>query len=299
MSRLNLFSISTVSLFTLACAEVPTLSIGGEPLPEQSSALASASEAPQKGAGGRAVQVPSASSPTLNIGDLDLDRAEEEQPTPVQLRPLYPFIPRRGDSPEPPPVEDEVEEPTTSEPSDPPVSLELRPGDLCSYSVATWAEGCQSSKDPGCMLQGEDFKVSYPDALVIGQAPLQITLSSIDAVAQALPPTLDAAPLTESLIDPSNAKVDALSGELIALALNMEISALGLVGNASLEELRITMGPFEGELVHTVYQDMSALLSGDEMALERYGMDIEALTDALADINAAGEDCVPSELLKR
>ena len=299
MSRLTLFSVSAVSLFTLACAEAPTLSIGGEPLPEQSSALASASEAPQKGAGGRAVQVPSASAPALNIGDLDLDRAREEQPTPALIRPLYPLIPRRGDAPEPPPVEDEVEEPTASEPVAPPHSAELRPGDLCSYSVTVWAEGCQSSKDPGCMLQGEDFKASYPDALLIGRSPLQISLSSIDAVAQALPPTLDAAPLTESLFDPSNTKVDALSGELIALALNMEISSLGLVGSASLEELRVTMGPFEGELVHTVYQDMSALLSGDEMALERYGMDIEALTDALADINAAGENCVPSALLKR
>lgn len=299
MSRLNLFSISTVSLFTLACAEVPTLSIGGEPLPEQSSALAAASEAPQKGAGGRTVQVPSARSPGLDIADLDLDRAQEEQPTPVQFRPIYPLVPRRGDTSEPEQVEEEVEEPTTSEPSAPLPSLKLRPGDLCSYSVATWAEGCQSSKDPGCLLQGEDFKASYPNGLVIGQAHLQISLSSIDAVAQALPPTLDAAPLTESLFDPINAKVDALSGELIALALNMELSALGLVGNARLEELRVTMGPFEGELVHTVYQDMSGLLSGDEMALERYGMDIEALTDALADINAAGEDCVPSELLKR
>jgi len=149
------------------------------------------------------------------------------------------------------------------------------------------------------MLQGEDFKASYPDGLIIGQAPLQITFSSIDAVARALPPALDAAPLTEPLFDPNNTKIDALSGELIALALNMELSARGMVGNTSIEELRVTMGPFKGELVHTVYQDMSGLLSGDERVLERYGMDIEVLTDALADINAAGEDCIPSGLLER
>ena len=297
MSRFNLFSASTIALLTVACAEVPTLSIGGEPLPASSSTLtASSSGKSRQGQSAIAEQAPEHYLPSIDLEAL----SQEQAPPSINFAPVHPILPRQAPGPEQEPERIE-EEPTVPEQIEEELELptELGAGDLCSYSVSAWASGCKESKDPGCLLQGEDFKASYPDGMSIGRAPLQVTLSDMIAVASALPPQLDAAPLTESLIDPSNLKVDALSAELIALTLNMEISARGMVGSAHLEELRVADGPFAGDLVYTVYEEMNGLLSGDDSALERYGMDIDALTEALAEINAAGEGCTPSGLLKR
>ena len=283
MSRVTLISTSTLALLTVACAEAPSLSIGGEPnrhyeesTPAQfmnpsdvtPSVKSSVNEVPEL-----ELSVPAAPQPTLRGGSAEL----------VVSGPI-------------PSLEGEVsreqlgqEDGASALAPAAPEALEM--GDVCSYSVADLAEPCTSSGEVSCSLEGDSFKSLYPAGLVVGEGSLQVTINDVTALNNALPAQLDAAPLTESLIDPSAAELDKLSAELVALTLNIELARQGLAGHLSLEELRITDGPFAGETVHTVHGAMSALLAGDEAALERYGMDIDALTNALADINEAGRGC--------
>ena len=294
MSRVTLISTSTLALLTVACAEAPSLSIGGEPsrhYEEQAPAQfinpsdvtpnvkRSVNEAPEL-----ELSLPAAPQPALREGSAELVLSGS-------LPSLEGEVTRE--------VFGQEDGAPALAPAAPAAPEALEVGDVCSYSVADLAEPCTGSGEVSCSLEGDNFKNLYPAGLSVGEGALQVTINDVTALNNALPAQLDAAPLTERLIDPSAAELDKLSAELVALTLNIELARQGLAGHLSLEELRVTEGPFAGETVHTVHGAMSALLAGDEAALERYGMDIDALTNALSDINEAGRGCAAPVTLSR
>jgi hypothetical protein len=284
MSRLTLISTSTLALLTVACAEAPSISIGGEPTRSEESQSALNFIAPGE-------LTPSFAAPEAQPSSSLL-----EIPAPVAPQPML----REGATALTGAAlsgshEEAISRAELALEADAPALVPsaegLEVGDVCSYSVADLAAPCTGSGEVSCGLEGDSFKNLYPAGLSVGEGALQVTINDVTALNNALPAQLDAAPLTESLIDPSAAELDKLSAELVALTLNIELARQGLAGHLSLEELRVTEGPFAGETVHTVHGAMSALLAGDEAALERYGMDIDALTNALAEINEAGRGC--------
>ena len=281
MNRSPLLTSCALSLLTFACAEAPSISIGGEPVSAASASAAGVQAHSTKGDASRNVATQSEHIAQLD-GELQGRIAEVAGLGPIRLE-----IPA-GVAVVPAPSELEVPAEMPERASAP---VELQAGDVCTYSVAELATGCTSSKDPACLLQGEDFKTAYPEGLVIGVGAMTVTFSDMEALSAALPPALDAAPLTESLVNPKAAEMDALSAELAALTINVDLSTEGLIGRYPLDALRITNGPFAGELVHTVQMVAGEVLAGDEASLERYTMDIEALTTTLAKINMAGAGC--------
>jgi len=290
MSRLTLISTSTIALLTVACAEAPSLSIGGEPerhyeQQTQVNFISPSSTVPT-------LTIPeqeqgSINQPSPTLSGLTIQEGAMELPMPSDLSSLEENAEQEHLG-----QQEGARETAPVEPSD------LIAGDVCSYSVAELAAPCTGSGEVSCLLEEDGFKNLYPAGLTVGEGSLQVIINDVTALNNALPAQLEAAPLTETLIDPSAEELDALSAELVALTLNIELARQGLAGHLSLEELRVSEGPFAGETVHTVHGAMSALLSGDEAALERYGMDIDALTTALAAINNAGSGCAAAGGLK-
>jgi hypothetical protein len=286
MNRSPLLTSCALSLLTFACAEAPAISIGGEPVSAESASTAGLQTHSTKGDASRSVAAESEQVAQLD-GELQGRIAEVTGLTPIRLE-IPAGVAVGGEELAPAPSELEA---SVGAPERASAPVELQAGDVCTYSVAELATGCTSSKDPACLLQGDDFKAAYPEGLVIGVGAMTVTFSDMDALSAALPPVLDAAPLTESLVNPKAAEMDALSAELAALTINVDLSTEGLIGRYPLDALRITEGPFAGELVHTVQMVAGEVLAGDEASLERYTMDIEALTTTLAKINMAGAGC--------
>jgi choice-of-anchor A domain-containing protein/uncharacterized repeat protein (TIGR01451 family)/TQXA domain-containing protein len=126
------------------------------------------------------------------------------------------------------------------------------PGTCDTRGFTTFTQGGWGSPSNSCPGKIRDlyFSTVFPSGLVVG-GTYKLTLTSATAVKDYLPDGGTAAAYTQNYTNPTSS-ISVLSGQLVALKLNVAFSAAGKLGSNStkLGELVIASGPFVGKTVN-------------------------------------------------
>ncbi len=156
--------------------------------------------------------------------------------------------------------------------------------DLKGYTTFTqggW--GSTSNSSPG-KIRDQYFSTVFPGGLVIGNANgnYNLTLTSASAVKDYLPDGGTATAFTQNNTNPTGF-INVLSGQLVALKLNISFSAAGVLGSntTKLGDLVILSGPFNGKTVSQMLALAEIAISGGSLN----GYTFSQFNDAATAIN--------------
>ena len=167
--------------------------------------------------------------------------------------------------------------------------VKFRDGEYCTYNQAGWVGA--ASRSVGESFD-DNFDFVLPSVLLIGGTP-SVTFSSPSALRFFLPATGAPGRLTQSLLDPYKTSAGRLTGEVVALKLNLVFGTAGLLpaSSGSIGVLTLSgMGnAFDGATVGQILTLAEEVLStGKSFGV---GIDYKLLSDTLHRINAAFSGC--------
>ena len=157
------------------------------------------------------------------------------------------------------------------------------PGGCDTKGFTTFTQGgwgSPSSSTPG-KIRDTYFKTVFPLGLNIGIGHI-LTLTSAGAVKDYLPDGGTVSLYSKDYTNPSS-KISVLSGQLVALKLNVEFSSAGYLGtnSSSLGHLQIAAGPFSGKTVNDFLALAEQAIGGGSLN----GFTLSQYNDAATSIN--------------
>jgi hypothetical protein len=166
-------------------------------------------------------------------------------------------------------------------------------GDVVTFTQVAWG----TSGSPAAMLLSSRFFSIYTAGLVEigipGAAGFSAVFTAPSSIVTYLPASGPLGPLTNDLIDPSSTSSGAFGGEVLALTLNVDFSALtGGTAGIPLSSLRIcgvTPSALSGTTVASFLALANTLLGGGTS-----GVSIDQVTPIAAQINSAFTGGAPS-----
>jgi choice-of-anchor A domain-containing protein/uncharacterized repeat protein (TIGR01451 family) len=147
-----------------------------------------------------------------------------------------------------------------------------------TFTQGGW--GSPSNSAPGT-IRDQYFSSVFPSGLVIGST-FKLTLTSALAVKNYLPDGATSAAYTQNYTNPTS-HISVLSGQLVALKLNVAFSAAGDLGSNStkLGDLVIGSGPFLGKTVSQFLALAELAIGGGSLS----GFTLSQYNDAATSIN--------------
>ncbi len=147
-----------------------------------------------------------------------------------------------------------------------------------TFTQGGW--GSPSNSAPGA-IRDQNFSTVFPSNLVVG-GTFKLTLTSASAVKNYLPDGGTAAAYTQNYNNPTS-HINVLSGQLVALKLNVAYSAAGKLGSniTKLGDLVIASGPFIGKTVNQFLALAETAIGGGSLN----GFTLTQYNDAATSIN--------------
>ena len=129
-----------------------------------------------------------------------------------------------------------------------------------TFTQGGWGTNCFGG-NPGC-IRDAHFNTVFPSGLIIG-CNNTLTLTTSQAVADYLPDGGTPNVYTQNYVDPTS-QISVLSGQLVALKLNVKFDAMGFLGinPTHLGSLVIATGPFSGMTVNAFLTQAEKAIGG-------------------------------------
>lgn len=180
-----------------------------------------------------------------------------------------------------------------------PAPVAFRDGEVCLVPSTAWGATCGAESPAGC-LRDQAFETLYGEAGVeVGFNGNVVRFTQPEWLSKALPGEATPVILDKAYVDPEADQLNRLAGELIALRMTVDFNAMGLLGTASLADAIVVVGPLAELSVVEVLEMGEWALGGFTDKMERRGLDLNGLTEALVVVNHMAPDCqAPSDLAR-
>ncbi len=163
-------------------------------------------------------------------------------------------------------------------------------GEYKTFTQGGWGSPPAGS-NPGQVLAGS-FATVYPNGLKVGVTGKSMTFTSSNAVSVYLPAGGAPGTLTADLVDPPSSSAGVLGGQVVALRLNVDMSAAGVTGDPMGGlKLANTGTSLDGKTVTEILAAAEQALGGGALPS---GYTLASLNDLVTNLNEAFTDSVPS-----
>lgn len=175
------------------------------------------------------------------------------------------------------------------------IRVETEPVKGCSYTQGGWGSK-PSGNNPGMILKN-GFATAFPSGIEIGvpgAAGYSLKFTSASAVEKFLPQGGAPGALKADATNPtSRTAAGVFAGQVLALAINVQFSAAGLIGNGPIGSLKlVNSGQLDGKTIADVLADANQVLGGGVLP---YGYtSISQLNDLVTNLNEAFDNCEAS-----